>query len=214
MVVTAGLDSGPVCAAEAEPIRADDTYGTLSPRLVDLSARLLVRVLDEDPPCLEQPEEGVTYAEKISAADRTLGPVAPSAEERERVVRALHPHIGARLQLPDGSFLGVRRARAGADGELELLEVQPPGRAGDVLRGLPPRAPVRPPADPPTTTLRARPERSPGARPTASWPSGPPAAARRPRRRTSAAPWPSTASARSSTSSPPPTAPPRRRSSS
>ena len=126
MVVTAGLDSGPVCAAEAEPIHPDDTYGTLTPRLVDLGARLLVRVLDEDPPCLEQPEEGVTYAEKISAADRTLDPAA-SAEERERVVRALHPHIGARLQLPDGSFLGVRRARANAGGELELVEVQPPG---------------------------------------------------------------------------------------
>ena len=126
MVVTAGLDSGPVCAAEAEPIRPDDTYGTLAPRLVELSARLLIRVLDEQPPCLEQPDEGVTYAEKITAADRTLDPAA-SAQERERVVRALHPHIGARLPLPDGSFLGVRRATAGEDGELELLEVQPPG---------------------------------------------------------------------------------------
>jgi methionyl-tRNA formyltransferase len=42
-------------------------------------------------------------------------------------VRALHPHIGARLELPDGSFLGVGRARALDDGTLELLEVQPPG---------------------------------------------------------------------------------------
>jgi methionyl-tRNA formyltransferase len=138
MVVTAGLDSGPVCAAEAEPIRPDDTYGTLAPRLVELGARLLVRVLDEDLPCVEQPEEGVTYAEKISAADRTLDPAA-SADDRERVVRALHPHIGARVQLADGSFLGVRRARAGEDGELELLEVQPPGRRpmpyADYLRG-------------------------------------------------------------------------------
>jgi methionyl-tRNA formyltransferase len=126
MEVTAGLDSGPVCAMEAEPIHPDDTYGTLAPRLVELGARLLVRVLDEDPPCREQPEEGVTYAEKVAAADRTLDPQA-SAEERERVVRALHPHIGARLQLPDGSYLGVRRARVGEDGELELLEVQPAG---------------------------------------------------------------------------------------
>jgi methionyl-tRNA formyltransferase len=126
MVVTAGLDSGPVCAAEAEPIRPDDTYGTLAPRLVELGARLLIGVLDDDPPCAEQPEEGITYAEKIGAADRTLDPAA-SAEERERVVRALSPHIGARLQLDDGSYLGVRRARAGQDGELELLEVQPPG---------------------------------------------------------------------------------------
>ena len=54
------------------------------------------------------------------------GPAAPAGEQ-ERVVRALHPHIGARLQRPDGSFLGVRRARVGEDGALELLEVQPPG---------------------------------------------------------------------------------------
>jgi len=126
MRLTAGLDSGPVCLAEGEPIRPDDDYATLSARLVDLGARLLVRVLDERPSCAEQDEVGVTYAEKIVAADRTLDPDAPAAVN-ERVVRALHPHIGARLPLPDGSFLGVHRARVGEDGSLELLEVQPPG---------------------------------------------------------------------------------------
>jgi methionyl-tRNA formyltransferase len=138
MRLTAGLDSGPVALAEAEPIRPDDDYATLSARLIDLGARLLIRVLDERPPFVEQDETGVTYAEKITAADRTLDPDAP-AEVNERVVRALHPHIGARLPLPDGSFLGVRRARVGEDGSLELLEVQPPGgRAmsyADYLRG-------------------------------------------------------------------------------
>jgi methionyl-tRNA formyltransferase len=126
MRVTAGLDSGPVCLAAAEPIRPDDTYGTLAPRLEALGAELLERALDERPACAEQDEDGVTYAEKISAADRTLDPNAP-AEEQLRVIRALHPHIGARLPQPDGSFLGVRRARIGDDGRLELLEVQPPG---------------------------------------------------------------------------------------
>ena len=58
--------------------------------------------------------------------DRTLDPAA-GAIENERRVRALHPHIGARLELADGSFLGVRRARAREDGPLELIEVQPPG---------------------------------------------------------------------------------------
>jgi methionyl-tRNA formyltransferase len=138
MRVTAGLDSGPVCLAEAEPIRPDDDYGSLSARLEDLGARLLVRALDERPPYVEQPEDGVTYAEKITAQDRTLDPDAP-AEVNERIVRALHPHIGARLPLPDGSFLGVRRARVAGDGSLELLEVQPPGGRpmpyDDYLRG-------------------------------------------------------------------------------
>jgi methionyl-tRNA formyltransferase len=127
MRVTAGLDSGPVCLAAPEPIRPDDTYGTLAPRLEQLGAELLVRALDERPPCAEQDETKTTYAEKISAADRTLDPTAPPAEQA-RVVRALHPHIGARLPLDDGTFLGVQRARPSEDGAtLELIEVQPPG---------------------------------------------------------------------------------------
>jgi methionyl-tRNA formyltransferase len=138
MRVTAGLDSGPVCLAEAEPIRREDDYATLAARLQELGARLLVRVLEERPPCVEQDDAGATYAEKIGPQDRTLDPDAP-AEVNERIVRALHPHIGARLPLPDGSFLGVRRARVGDDGSLELLEVQPPGGRPmaypDYLRG-------------------------------------------------------------------------------
>jgi methionyl-tRNA formyltransferase len=127
MRVTAGLDSGPVCLAAPEPIRPDDTYGTLAARLEERGAELLVRALDERPDCVEQDEARVTYAEKIGAADRTLDPGAPPAEQ-ERLVRALHPHIGARLALEDGTFLGVRRARVSDDGErLELVEVQPPG---------------------------------------------------------------------------------------
>ena len=153
MRVTAGLDSGPVCLVGREPIAPDDTYGTLAARLQELAAVLLLRVLDERPPCAEQPEDGVTYAAKIGPADRTLDPRAPP-EVNERVVRALSPHIGARVELPDGSFLGVLRAavrepgvagelRAEGDrlllGGLELLEVQPAGRrpmsAAAYLRG-------------------------------------------------------------------------------
>ncbi|MEY2534861.1 MAG: methionyl-tRNA formyltransferase [bacterium] len=126
MQVTAGLDSGPVCLTAVEPIGPADTYGTLAPRLEALGSELLVRALEERPPYVEQDEAEVTYAEKVSADDRTLDPDAP-AEEQARVVRALSPHIGARLRLADGSFLGVRDARVGEDGALELVEVQPAG---------------------------------------------------------------------------------------
>jgi methionyl-tRNA formyltransferase len=138
MRVTAGLDSGPVYAAQATPIAPDDTYGTLAPRLEELSVALLRRVLDERPEPVEQPDAGVTYADKITAVDRTLD-LALDPEEIVRVVRALHPHIGARLALDDGGFLGVHEARVGADGALELVTVQPPGGRpmayADYLRG-------------------------------------------------------------------------------
>jgi methionyl-tRNA formyltransferase len=156
MRLTAGLDSGPVALVGEEPIAPDDTYGTLAPRLQELGADLLLRALDERPAFREQPEEGVTYAEKIGPEDRTLDPARP-AVENERVVRALHPHIGARVALPEGGFLGVLRARLAPEGDgppelraeggrlllggLELLEVQPAGGrpmdAAAYLRGRP-----------------------------------------------------------------------------
>ena len=151
MRLTAGLDSGPVCLQQAEPITADDTYGTLAGRLEGLGAMLLVRALDERPPFAEQDEDHVTYAEKIVAADRTLDP-AQSAAARVLTVRALTPHIGARLALPDGSFLGVTRAHADGD-QLVLDEVQPPGGRAmafdDWARGHPDQAaPLSPGGDP------------------------------------------------------------------
>jgi methionyl-tRNA formyltransferase len=157
MRMEAGLDSGPVCLAGREPIRSDDTYGTLAARLQVLGAALLIRTLDERPRAVEQSAEGVTYADKIGPDDRTLDPAEP-ASVNDRVVRALTPHIGARVELGDRSFLGVLRAavrdpaeagplRALEDrlllGGLELLEVQPAGgRAMDAAaylrgRGLP-----------------------------------------------------------------------------
>jgi methionyl-tRNA formyltransferase len=120
MRLTAGLDSGPVCLTGVEPIRSEDSYGSLAARLQELGGELLVRALDQAPPFVEQPEDGITYAEKLGPEDRLLDPARP-ATELERVVRALHPHIGARVALADGTLLGVQRARladqddAGAD---------------------------------------------------------------------------------------------------
>jgi methionyl-tRNA formyltransferase len=118
MRLTAGLDSGPVCRVASVTIAPEDTYGTLAPRLAALGGELLVGVLEEwergrPPAFLEQDDARASYAEKIGPEDRQLDP-ARGALELERVVRALHPHIGARLTLPDGSTLGVLRARAAA----------------------------------------------------------------------------------------------------
>jgi methionyl-tRNA formyltransferase len=130
MQLVAELDAGPVYAMEREPIRPDDDYGTLATRLAEVGAEQLIAALRERSEPAAQDEEGLTYAEKIGPSDRTLDPAAPP-EERERVVRALRPHIGARVELADGSFLGVWAARVGEGGVnwrgLELLEVQPAG---------------------------------------------------------------------------------------
>jgi methionyl-tRNA formyltransferase len=154
MRVTAGLDSGPVCAQESIPIAADDTYGSLAPRLEELGAELLIDTLDRRPPFSEQDDRAATYAEKITAAERELDP-GRTPQELERIVRALHPHIGARTPsglrvaaarpAQDGPPPGTLAAQDGRllygarDGALELLVVQPPGgRAMDAaayLRG-------------------------------------------------------------------------------
>ncbi|MDQ3648571.1 MAG: methionyl-tRNA formyltransferase [Actinomycetota bacterium] len=137
---TADLDAGPVYLAAEEPIGLEDSYGSLAPRLARLGGELLVEVLDTGAQPLPQAEEGVTYAEKISPEDRRLDPSRP-AVELERRVRALHPHLGAYLELGRCERLRVLRARAGGGrggelverdgglfaGELELLEVQPAG---------------------------------------------------------------------------------------
>ena len=57
------------CALEAQRAdRPDDTYGTLAAGWQRIGGELLVRALDESPPCAEQDETRVTYADKITAA--------------------------------------------------------------------------------------------------------------------------------------------------
>ena len=108
MRVTAGWDSGAVYARATEPIRPDDDYGTLAARLERIGAELLVQALDERPEPVEQDEALVTYAHKIGPRERALDFTQHPAEV-ERTVRALRPHIGARLPLPDGSLPGRAR---------------------------------------------------------------------------------------------------------
>ena len=146
MRVTEALDSGAVCVQEPEPIHADDDYGTLAARLERLGGDLLVRALDERPPFVEQDESRVTYAEKISAQDRALDP-GRTPDELERTVRALRPHIGARVALP-GRRLPRRHRRP---------------RGGRRRPGARPRPRRRRPPPARRHGRRARPDRDPPA---------------------------------------------------
>jgi methionyl-tRNA formyltransferase len=105
--LVAELDAGPVCASAELEMRPDEDYGSLAARLAPVAGALLASAVDGPREYLPQADAGVTYAEKITAADRVLDTGRP-ALELERVVRALHPHIGARL----ASGLGVLEARA------------------------------------------------------------------------------------------------------
>jgi methionyl-tRNA formyltransferase len=170
MRVTAGLDSGPIALSEEVPIDGEDDYASLSARLATVAGDLLVRALDRleegDLEFTEQNDRHAIYAEKISPEERRLDPARP-ADELERRVRALRPHVGAYLELEDGSRLGVVSAEAayasGGDGSAEagtflregdmlqlvcgkgllsLEVVQPPGKkamsAAEFLRGYDP----------------------------------------------------------------------------
>jgi methionyl-tRNA formyltransferase len=164
MRLTEGLDSGPVALCEETPVDPGEDFEALSARLAELGGDLLVRALDLQAEgaleFAEQDEDGVTYAEKIESAERRLDPERPAAELAAKV-RALTPHVGAYLELPDGERLGIRRAaalddtvetgrlqeREGAlllgsgEGSLRLEVVQPPGGkpmpADAYLRGHP-----------------------------------------------------------------------------
>jgi methionyl-tRNA formyltransferase len=129
------LDAGPIAAWQAFAIEPEDDAGAIFARSAEVAARLVADVLPE-PAFTEQPEEGMTYAEKIGPADRELQLEDPV--DAWRRVRALSPHIGAWAML-EGRRVIVWRARLD-DGAFVPLEVQPEGRKrmtyAEFLRGL------------------------------------------------------------------------------
>jgi methionyl-tRNA formyltransferase len=133
---TAELDAGPIAAQEGFEVTPDDDAGTIYARSAELAVPMLERVL-ERPQFEPQADEGVTYADKLTSADRKLDWSRPPEELVNRV-RALSPHIGARAEL-HGRDVIVWRARI-AEGRLEPVEVQPAGGRrmtyAEFLRGL------------------------------------------------------------------------------
>lgn len=160
MRMDAGLDTGAMLLREATPIGSRDTTADLHDRLAAIGARLVLRALEEDPPAVPQPEDGVTYAPKLTKADAALDWSQPAAA-LERRVRAMTPWPGAQCRLgteairvlaaevargdessPPGTVLdGQPRVACGGGTALRLLRLQRAGRgpldADAFLRGFP-----------------------------------------------------------------------------
>src|SRR5206468_6756026 len=107
-------------------IDPEDDAGAVHAKAAPIAAELVDEALALDTSSFRpQPSEGVTYAEKITPADRELDLSLPP-EELERRIRALSPHIGARAEL-QGKPVTIWKARV-ESGRLVPVEVQPDGR--------------------------------------------------------------------------------------
>ena len=129
-VIDNGLDTGPVIGTLTERIRHDDTAGALLERLAGLGAGLLVHSLEAlvggYAAPVAQPEEGVTYAHKLTREDAYVAWERP-AHIVDRQVRGVTPAPGAWTTLPDGvvAKLGPVRPRSAPGlppGQVAFLE--------------------------------------------------------------------------------------------
>jgi len=111
MKMDAGLDTGAMAMGERVPIRPDMTAGDLHDRLAPLGADLMVRALGAlERNSLEltpQPEDGVTYAEKIDKSETRIDWSQPMDAVHNHI-RGLSPFPGAWCELPAGSGQPVR----------------------------------------------------------------------------------------------------------
>mgnify|MGYP000210955936 CR=1 FL=1 len=109
MRMDAGLDTGPMLLKQTTPISSTDTYHTVHDRMADIGAQLIVETVHkidtlED---IVQPEEGVSYAHKITKEEGMLQGTEDAATI-DRMIRALSPwpgvwlNTGVRLKLVDG----------------------------------------------------------------------------------------------------------------
>ncbi len=172
MRMDAGLDTGPIVAQMRVALDGTEDTPALEERLSHVASDLLVASLPGwiagDLPAVPQGEVGATLTRPFRREDGRLDPTR-RAVELERQVRALRPWPGTFLDRPDGRLI-VHDARVGdsgadtdtlpgwvvlrrdarlqlltADGVLDLLEVQLPGKrrmsAAELalgLRGNPP----------------------------------------------------------------------------
>lgn len=137
MKMDRGVDTGPVLSQRSLQLKKDENAGSLSSKLAQLGAELLVETLpaylagELEP----SPQEGeASYAPMLKKADGELDPQR-GAEELERKIRAYDPWPGTYLPWGDGR-LKVTQARAAnipsnagskltSPGERTIIENQP-----------------------------------------------------------------------------------------
>jgi len=150
MKMDSGIDTGPMLSRRAIPIESEDTAGTLSPKLAQLGAELLLETLPVylRGELLPQPQDDsqATYAPMLKKEDGALD-FNESAEYLARKVRAYNPWPGAYMVWSGGTLKVLRAHRVGGSsgpgetvrignlpavgtvaGLLVLDEVQPPGK--------------------------------------------------------------------------------------
>jgi methionyl-tRNA formyltransferase len=149
MQMEAGLDTGPMLRADSVPITAATTATTLHDQLALMGAELVLHVLAEGAAPQPQPEDGVTYAPRLTREDGRIN-WQESAAAIDRRIRALTPWPGTFTTLPDGTVIKIGAAipdnRASAsnappgtildehltiacgEGSIRLLTLQRPGR--------------------------------------------------------------------------------------
>ncbi len=98
MQMEEGLDTGPMLLVERTPITPQDTTATLHDKLAAMGAQMMVKVLRKMEhgvvEAVPQPEQGVTYANKILKEEAALDFSQP-AREIHRKIRAFNPFPGA-----------------------------------------------------------------------------------------------------------------------
>ncbi len=131
MRMEVGLDTGPICLQSEEPVRPDDTAGSLAGRLAGRGAPLAVEALDllESGRLVETPQDdrAASLAPKVGPEEARLDWSRPTVF-LERAARAFDPWPGAWTTWR-GERLKVFRleSRPAADGGEpgELLETDP-----------------------------------------------------------------------------------------
>jgi len=140
MQMDAGLDTGPLLAQEPMPIDPQASSQQLLARLAQLGAALLLTTLEQAQAGLllprPQPDQGVTYAAKISKAEARID-WGGSAEQIARQVRAFNPRpvaetrwLGQQLRVWEAHTVGEAGGAGGAgEAGAEVAAAQP----GDIL---------------------------------------------------------------------------------